>query len=129
MAVTVQQVRDFDRTFSDPARYSDQLIQTYLDQFGTFVIVGRLPATLRAGQTYSVRDLAQLYWTCHQLTMQADGAAGKSGPVKDQAVGDVKVGYNPTSQMFGAPDYSASTYGSNFLRLMRPYSSYALTVG
>lgn len=129
MAVTVQQVRDFDRTFSDPARYSDQLIQTYLDQFFTFIMAGRLPATLRAFQVYSVRDLAQLYWTSHFLTAQADGAAGKSGPVTEQKVGDVGVQYANTNVIFNAPDFNLTTYGTQLLRLLRPYSAYAVTVG
>ena len=129
MAVTVQNVRDYDRGFADPDRFPSALIQQYLDQFFTFIKASRLPAVLSAGQVYSVRDTAQLLWTCHQLTAQADGAAGKSGPVTDQKVGDVGVSYANTNVIFRAPDYNLTTYGTNFLRLVRPYSVYAATVG
>ena len=129
MAVTVQQVRDYDRGFSDPVRYSDALISTYLDQFFVFIRANLLPGTPRPPATASVRDTAQLLWTCHNLTAQADGAAGKSGAVNRQKVGDVEVGYVNTNAVFGAPDYSVTTYGTNFLRLTRPYCNYAITVG
>lgn len=129
MAVTVQNVRDFDRGFADPVRFPDQLIQTYLGQFFSFIRAALLPDTIPLGATMSVRDTAQLYWTCHNLTAQADGAAGKSGATNRQKVGDVEVQYASTNAMFGAPDYSITTYGTNFLRLTRPYSSYAITVG
>ena len=130
MAISVQQVRDKDRGFADASRYPDTLIAGYLSDFFTFIGAWRrFPDTVTAPQTMSVRDTAQLDWVCHQLTAQANGAAGKAGAVTSQKVGDVQVDYAKTSDLFGAPDYSLSTYGTNFLRLTRPYAAYAVCVG
>ena len=114
MAVTVAQVRAFDRSFDDPVRFPDQLIQTYLDQCGVWLSLPKFG---------TAADTAQLYWTCHQLTAQADGAAGKAGPVSAQSVGDVKVNYASTNILFKSPDYNLTTYGTNLLRLMRIYGT------
>lgn len=129
MAITVQNVRDFDRTFADSARYPDQLITSYIAMFFNFFAVSRLPATVQVGQQYSTRDLANLLFTCHNLTAQADGSAGKSGATNREKVGDVEVGYAVSNDMFGAPDYSLTVYGTNLLRLLRPFSTYAIAVG
>ena len=114
MAVTISDIRAFDRTFADPVRYPDQLIQTYLNDCGAWLDLPRFGTS---------RDVAQRYWVCHQLTAQADGAAGKSGAVTEQGVGDVKVAYANSNALFEAPDYSLTTYGTNLLRLIRRYVS------
>lgn len=113
MAVTVAQIRAFDRCFADPVRFPDELIQTYLDDCSAWLDLNRFGDSA---------DIAQRYWVCHQLTAQADGAAGKAGPVADQAVGDVKVSYASTNIIFLAPDYNLTTYGTNLLRLIRRFS-------
>lgn len=119
MAVSVAQIRAYDRSFADPLRYSDALIQTYLDDCSSFIQLSRFGTSA---------DLAQRLWTCHQLTSQADGSAGKSGPVTGQDVGDVKVTYATTNTIFLAPDYNLTTYGTNLLRLIRRFASLGKSV-
>ena len=127
MAITVQNVRDFDRAFADTTRYPDALISTYIGMFFNFIDAGALPLAALPGQTYGTRDLANLLFTCARLTMAADGAAGKSGSVTREKVGDVEVQYAATKPE--DPGGNWGSYGMMLADLIQPFFPQAVAVG
>ena len=117
--LTPDQFRNLFPAFADPTRFSDALIQTWLDLAPLDPCVW--------GDRYQI---GQGLWTAHELYKFGPGGlmtaapgshtlvSGLQGAVSNKSVGPVSVGYDLNlTKIEGAGPYNASMYGQQFWQI------------
>ena len=127
MTATVSDFRTRFPEYSDSSLFPDPRIQLFLDDAESDMDVSKWDDLFDRGQLY----LAAHYLVVGTGTAQSSTAGGQSkGNVTGKSVGDVSVSYGVSNATMSDPTlYSTTTYGQQYLDLVRRLGCQMISVG